>query len=156
MNSASSSAVMSLKCDGTPRARCTLTHSTSSAVEPHSSTDTSHPDHVGARRRPPIQPSVSVVRPNETPNVTGLRHDSEPSADPPTTAQTTPCARPVRMRAAPTTYASRWWPRASSQNVLRSDAHMAWGGGAGESWTWGDLLVTADEGRRTGVPAGSL
>ena len=58
--------------------------------------------------QPPTQPRVTVVRPNESPKVVGLRHDNAPDADPPASAQIAAWARPMTISPAPTTYARRW------------------------------------------------
>jgi len=84
-----------LQCEGTPRACCSEAQATSRAVEAQS-------------KQAATQPSVSVVRPNEIPKVVGLRHDSGPAADPPTTAQTAACSSPVAINASPKRSARRW------------------------------------------------
>ena len=92
-----SSAAWSLKCDGTPRACCSETQATSRLVEVHSRIEAAQPVARRTGSQAATQPSVSVVRPNETPKVTGLRHDSGPAADPPATAQAAAWASPAAI-----------------------------------------------------------
>lgn len=103
MKSAVSRPVAKLKCDGTPRARCTDTHATSVESATASAPSSHHAARRGSVRYEVIQPSVRVVIPKAIPNVTGLRHPSGPSHGPPDTAQTARWTSPTATRTVPTT-----------------------------------------------------
>ncbi|MFC6929943.1 hypothetical protein ACFQHO_06045 [Actinomadura yumaensis] len=97
-----SSAVSWLKWDGTRRQPCTVISATSAT---HAAANT--PRSLRRARSPSVtneatQAMVTSVSPNDSPNVTGLRHETGPSHGPPSTRNTPKWTAPDAMRSAPT------------------------------------------------------
>lgn len=99
-NTVSSNVVDSLKWDSTPRHFCIEMRKTSPSEATPSTVTTTHPVTFLARKKVRNQVSVRTVIPNESPNTTGLRHETGPSQDPPSTRNTPKCTRPLVSRIA--------------------------------------------------------
>lgn len=101
MDTPVSNGVSMLKWDGTRRHACRVMPATSSTQSAANSPSSTVRVRTPVRRYEEIQPTAMSVRPKERPKVTGLRHDTGPSQEPPSTTRTTRCTRPDAMSTAP-------------------------------------------------------
>ena len=105
--SALSRGVATLKWDGTPRHTCsdTIAVSVTQAVANVASSQVRVRSRSGSSAA--IHVTVTSVSPNDSPNVTALRHDTGPSQGPPATAYTARWNSPDANSRAPTRYPAR-------------------------------------------------
>src|SRR5437762_825884 len=116
-----SNVVSRLKCDGTPRHVCSDTRAVSTTDVMANAARSLQRERSSSRRNDVTQVMVMTVRPNESPNVAGFRHDSGPLQDAPLTIRIARCTSPLAISAAPTVYPARATARSRRQKLTTSE-----------------------------------
>src|SRR5262245_39522256 len=107
---AASKGVSTLKCDGTPRQVWSDTRNVSSTHAAVNKPSSRVRERFLSGRDEAISVTFTKVKPNERPNVVGLRSDRGPSHVRPLVSSTARCMTPLRIRTPPVQYATRSMP----------------------------------------------
>src|SRR4029453_8504297 len=104
---AASTGVSTLKCDGTPRQAWSETKNVSTTQAAVNKPSKMAPERFLIGGTEPTTVPLIRVKPNERPNVAGLRNDNGPSHVPPLVTSMARWMTPLRISRAPVQYAAR-------------------------------------------------
>src|SRR4029434_3501365 len=104
---AASKGVSTLKCDGTPRQVWSDTKNVSTTQAAVNTPSNRARKRFLSGRNEAITVTLTKVKPNERPNVAGLRSDSGPSHVPPLVSSMARWMTPLRISSPPVQYAAR-------------------------------------------------